>query len=104
MTVHKVSEYQEISHIEGNYEQVFLGEVYGIGLARRGPNDHHVCFYILAGDDGLWRRKSGSSSSSSWFSDLVQVIGRAEQWCKEFCDPDINDDRQYGWKFREAAK
>jgi hypothetical protein len=106
MIIHKVSEHQEVFYVLGDYEQVFLGQVYGIGLVHRGLHDPHVCFVILGGDDGYWQpNNTGNSSSSSWFSDIRDVITRAEEWCKAHCTPHMHDGRQYGWEFlREAEK
>ena len=42
----------------------FFGELHGVRLVERGKNDPHICFEILAEDDGHWFASDGSASSS----------------------------------------
>jgi len=81
------------------FEKVFLGTCFGVGLSWRGPNDKHVCFTILTEDDGSWFA-SDNSASSAWLPECIQVIQEAYDWVKKHCKPDKYKGIQCGWKFK----
>ena len=80
-------------------EKMFLGQISGVVLYRR-QDDNHVVFSSIRCDDDGWF-KSNAKSSSAWFEDFISVLQAAQKWCEENCAPDISDNRQYGWKFKE---
>mgnify|MGYP000982489193 CR=1 FL=1 len=82
----------------GQYTKTFLGKCFGIGLRMRGSRDKHVWFDILVEDDGTWFIPS-SGSSSYWMPELIQKLQEAHEWVEIYCEPDIYDKQQFGWKF-----
>ena len=96
----KLNKHESISPDIKPFREMFLGGISGVVLRQRGKTDLHVVFQLIAEDDGHWfSTKSGASSY--WFEDYQKVLIAAHKWCQENCDPDIINDRQYGWKFKE---
>ncbi len=78
------------------FRQVFLGECMGVGLDQR-DDDLHVCFTILAQDDGHWFA-SDESASSYWLPELAAQLQVALDWCEKNCDGGSRS----GWKFKSG--
>ena len=72
----------------------FFGELHGVRLVERGKNDPHICFEILAEDDGHWFASDGSASSY-WMPGLIKVLRAANQWMVKNCEKD-----HCGWKVK----
>ncbi len=83
-----------------DYDKVFIGRQFSVGLRPRAREDRHVCFTILSEDDGTWFISSGRGSSTYWLPSLLQVLEEANVWCASHCDPDEADGKVCGWKFR----
>lgn len=84
-----------------DYDKVFIGHQFAVGLRPRARQDRHVCFTILSEDDGTWFLSSGEGSSSYWLPELLQVLEEAREWCISNCDLDeAADGEAWGWKFR----
>ena len=78
-----------------DYEKSFFGSQSGVLLINRGINDNHICFLIIAEDDGNWFT-SENSMSTFWLSDLKQVLCEVEVWLNAFATK-----TKWGWEFKE---
>jgi hypothetical protein len=76
----------------------FKKECKGVVLERRGEDDNHICVRIVTQDDGSWF-SSKESFSSYWIDELIIALQEAKKYI-ETQEPDIYDNRQYGWKFK----
>lgn len=75
-------------------EALFLGTCKGVALIRRGPNDPHVCFYIVTEDDGSWFPLV-HSASWYWAEDIRQQLDAARKWLDENAIQD-----PFGYRFK----
>ena len=78
--------------------QAFLGRGMGVALVPRGEGDPHICFVILAEDDGNWF--ASGEGASSWLHELREQFQLAQQWVENNCKPDTYQGKQYGWLFK----
>jgi hypothetical protein len=79
------------------FDVMFLGNVVGVVLRKRGVNDRHICFEIIMEDDGNWFPYSGDDSSSVWFDDYLRVLSEAKAWCER---KTVVDSGGFGWRFK----
>ena len=81
-----------------DYRKVILGEVWGVGLRARGPNDTSIVVEILSGDDGCWYRDS-HGCSVYWLDDMQTVLRETRAWLELNCEK-----QRVGYRFREEKK
>lgn len=87
------------------FAKIFLCEVVGVVLRKRGSIDSHVSFEIISEDDGNWFPYTSAGASSYWLSYYMAVLLAAKQWCDKECRPaDSNPDGSYGWVFKKGVK
>lgn len=80
--------------IDAPDEHLFLGVCLGIALVPRGSNDNHICFKLLAEDDGNWGVLS-SWPSSFWLSDLQNELVAAQKWMEDNAEKE-----KFGYRFK----
>lgn len=78
----------------------FKGNCKGVKLTKRGENDPHIMVSILVEDDGNWFVDEKNKFSSYWIDDLIEQLNNAKSFI-ESQEPDIYEDKQYGFKFKE---
>jgi len=83
-------------------KKVFLGNIHGYALTKRGQNDNHVLVTLLSYDNDHWRVKNGMVVySTSWIQEEIALLQAIETWCEQNCEPDtVYDGKQYGWEFK----
>lgn len=81
--------------MENNIE--FKGNCKGVRLKKRGADDNHISVQLLTEDDEMWYE--GDSFSSYWIDELIEQLQNAKKFI-ETQDPDIYNNRQFGWKFK----
>lgn len=94
------SEYESMSEEIKPFREMFLGGVVGVILRDRADGDPVVVFQLIHEDDGHWFL-STNGASAFWLDDYINVLTAARRWCEENCDPEIQYNRQYGWRFRQ---
>jgi hypothetical protein len=77
---------------ELNFEVIFLGELFGIGLSKRSQ-DEHIMFTILHEDDEHWFT-SVNPCDSFWINDLQEVIEEVKKYLNLWAEVD-----EYGYRF-----
>lgn len=76
-----------------------LGDCCGVRFIRRGEKDNHILIQLLTEDDENWI-VSDYDISSYWIDDLIDVLTCSKKRLEIEANPDIENTRQYGWKFR----
>jgi len=74
----------------------FKGECKGVRLEKRGENDNHIIVKILTEDDESWFESD--KFSSYWIDEMIEKLQEAKKYI-ESQEPDIYDNRQYGYRF-----
>lgn len=82
------------------YEKVFLGEINGVALCKRAPDDPHVMIYFLNLIEGdLWGVLN-KRMSLFWLEDHLKVIKEAMDWVAVNCEPALNG---VGFRFKQEV-
>lgn len=87
------------------FERMFLNQVVGVVLRKRGPQDDHICFEVISEDDGHWYPCFSGGTSSFWFDAYLEVLSAAKKWCEAKAVPHTNQyqhapERPCGWRFK----
>jgi hypothetical protein len=94
----KLDENETMSEDIRPFEKMFLGNIVGVLLHKRGQNDPHVCFQIIHEDDGYWFL-STNYMSAAWLEDWLNVLQAVKEWCTKNCEPQ-GPNGAFGWKFK----
>lgn len=78
---------------------MFLNDIVGVVLRKRGTNDDFICFEVISEDDAYWFPYTGNGSSSYWLDNYIAVLQSAKDWCDKKAIED-----QWGYTFKEGTQ
>lgn len=82
--------------IDGEFQEIFLGDCFGIGLSERNDGKKHILFTILVEDDGHWFASKSGVASAYWIPDLQEVLVEV----KKYLDEEAIYKEGDGWYFK----
>jgi len=83
--------------------KLFLGQIIGIAIHKRGIEDNHLCISIIKQDDEYWFGEYNSMCSSSyWLEEYIELLMAAKEWLQNNAEQDLQEEtgRIYGWKMK----